>query len=255
MQLADRTVLVTGGSRGIGREACISFAKEGADVIVHYRAEAAAASEVAAEVERLGRRAGTAQADVADEDSVARLFEVVDSFTAERGLNVLFNNAGIYPAGTIDDITVEQWDEVFAVNARGTFLTTRAALKHLRRASGGRRIINIGSVIPGLGAPGLLHYSASKAAITNFTCWLSTYMCQNVGPDVRVNAIAPGFFLTEQNRFLLTDKDSGALTPRGQSIIDHTPMGRFGEPEDVSGAGEAWTVTCDPSSTFPIGRV
>jgi NAD(P)-dependent dehydrogenase (short-subunit alcohol dehydrogenase family) len=77
-------------------------------------------------------------------------------------------------------------------------------------------------------------YSAAKAAISNFTQWLATYMAQNHSPEIRVNAIAPGFFLTEQNRFLLTNED-GSLTARGQQIIDHTPMGRFGEPEELVG--------------------
>ena len=169
MQLADRTALVTGGSRGIGREACLAFARKGADVIVHYNANEEAAVSVADEIVALGRRAEIAQADVASEASVERLYSVVESFVGDRGLNVIFNNAGIYPLGTIDDITVEQWDEVFAVNARGTFLTTRGALPCLRRASEGRRIINIGSVISGLGIPGLLHYSAAKAAVIGFT--------------------------------------------------------------------------------------
>ena len=78
-------------------------------------------------------------------------------------------------------------------------------------------------------------YSGAKAAISNFTQWLSTYMAQRHSPNIRVNAIAPGFFLTEQNRFLLTDEKSGDLTARGQTIIAHTPMGRFGDPADLLG--------------------
>jgi NAD(P)-dependent dehydrogenase (short-subunit alcohol dehydrogenase family) len=78
-------------------------------------------------------------------------------------------------------------------------------------------------------------YSAAKAAVSNFTQWLAVHVCQNYSRDIRVNAIAPGFFLTEQNRFLLTDEKSGELTPRGKTIIDHTPMGRFGEPEELIG--------------------
>ena len=78
-------------------------------------------------------------------------------------------------------------------------------------------------------------YSAAKAAVSNFTQWLAVHMCQNYSKKIRVNAIAPGFFLTEQNRFLLTDEKSGQLTPRGKTIIDHTPMDRFGEPEELIG--------------------
>ena len=79
-------------------------------------------------------------------------------------------------------------------------------------------------------------YSAAKAAIGNFTQWLAVHMCQNYAKDIRVNAIAPGFFLTEQNRFLLTDEKTGALTPRGETVVGHTPMGRFGSPDELLGA-------------------
>jgi NAD(P)-dependent dehydrogenase (short-subunit alcohol dehydrogenase family) len=95
-------------------------------------------------------------------------------------------------------------------------------------------------------------YSAAKAAINNFTQWLAVHMAQNYSPNIRVNAIAPGFFLTEQNRFLLTDKETGELTPRGQSILDHTPMNRFGFPEDLLGAS-LWLVSS--ASAFVTGIV
>ena len=95
-------------------------------------------------------------------------------------------------------------------------------------------------------------YSAAKAAINNFTQWLAVHMAQNYSPHIRVNAIAPGFFLTKQNRFLLTDKDSGKLTERGQSILAHTPMSRFGTPEDLLGA-TMWLVS--PASAFVTGAV
>jgi NAD(P)-dependent dehydrogenase (short-subunit alcohol dehydrogenase family) len=95
-------------------------------------------------------------------------------------------------------------------------------------------------------------YSAAKAGVSNFTQWLAVHMAQEYSPAIRVNAIAPGFFLTEQNRFLLTDEASGALTARGQTIIDHTPMGRFGNPEDLLGA-VLWLLS--PASAFVTGTV
>ncbi|MCB0259431.1 MAG: SDR family oxidoreductase, partial [Calditrichaeota bacterium] len=95
-------------------------------------------------------------------------------------------------------------------------------------------------------------YSAAKAAVSNFTQWLAVHMAQEYSPDIRVNAVAPGFFLTRQNRFLLTDEKSGELTPRGKSIIDHTPMGRFGQPEDLLGA-VLWLLS--PASKFVTGIV
>jgi NAD(P)-dependent dehydrogenase (short-subunit alcohol dehydrogenase family) len=95
-------------------------------------------------------------------------------------------------------------------------------------------------------------YSAAKAGVSNFTQWLAVHMAQEYSPNIRVNAIAPGFLLTNQNRFLLTDKDSGELTARGKSIIAHTPMGRFGEPEDLCGA-VLWLIS--PASAFVTGTV
>jgi len=93
-------------------------------------------------------------------------------------------------------------------------------------------------------------YSAAKAAVSNFTQWLAVHMAQEYSPEIRVNAIAPGFFLTDQNRFLLTDQATGDLTARGQTIIDHTPMHRFGYPEDLFGT-VLWLLS--PASAFVTG--
>ncbi|MBD3872675.1 MAG: SDR family oxidoreductase, partial [Acidobacteria bacterium] len=95
-------------------------------------------------------------------------------------------------------------------------------------------------------------YSAAKAAVSNFTQWLAVHMAKEYSPDIRVNALAPGFFLTEQNRFLLTDEESGDLTDRGRTIIEHTPMARFGKPDDLLGATH-WLLS--PASSFVTGVV
>jgi NAD(P)-dependent dehydrogenase (short-subunit alcohol dehydrogenase family) len=95
-------------------------------------------------------------------------------------------------------------------------------------------------------------YSAAKAGVSNFTQWLAVHLAQEYSSNIRVNAIAPGFFLTNQNRFLLTDKETGELTPRGKTILAHTPMGRFGEPEDLLGA-VLWLLS--PASAFVTGTV
>ena len=216
---------MTGGSSGIGREACLAFAREGADVVVHYNTNEDAAASVADEIAALGRRAEIAQADVAGEASVAQLYSVVDSFIGDRGLNVVFNNAGIYPLGTINDITVEQWDEVFAVNARGTFLTTRGALPFLRRARQGRRIINIGSVISGLGMPGLLHYSAAKAAVVGFTHSLSRELADD---EINVNCLVPSQVATKT----VLDAFAGMEGP----IVAAQSVKRYQQPADLAGA-------------------
>ncbi|RME47791.1 MAG: SDR family oxidoreductase, partial [Caldilineae bacterium] len=95
-------------------------------------------------------------------------------------------------------------------------------------------------------------YSAAKAGVSNFTRWLAVHMAQEYSPRIRVNAIAPGFFLTDQNRFLLTDRESGELTERGKKIIEHTPMGRFGQPEDLLGTA-LWLLS--PAAAFVTGVV
>ena len=133
----------------------------------------------------------------------------------------------------------------------GTLLPTQVFGKEIA-TNGNGSIINISSMAAIKPLTKVVGYSASKAAITNFTYWLSTHMCQNFGAGVRVNAIAPGFFLTEQNRYLLTDKETGELTPRGKTIIEHTPMDRFGEPEELIGT-LVWLIS--PAAKFVTGIV
>ena len=132
--LSGRTALVTGGSRGIGRAACLGFARAGADVVVHYRSDEGAARAVADEIRSLGRQAVLVRADVTDPDEVRAMVSGLDE------LHILFNNAGIYPPGMLESLTVEEWDHVFAVNARAPFLVTQAALPLLEAADEARVI-------------------------------------------------------------------------------------------------------------------
>jgi NAD(P)-dependent dehydrogenase (short-subunit alcohol dehydrogenase family) len=113
-------------------------------------------------------------------------------------------------------------------------------------------ILNVSSVNASRPLTRIAAYSASKAGISNFTQWLAVHLAQEYSPEIRVNAIMPGFFLTEQNRFLLTDKETGGLTARGKKILDHTPMARFGKPEDLTGA-LLWLLS--PASAFVTGVV
>jgi NAD(P)-dependent dehydrogenase (short-subunit alcohol dehydrogenase family) len=134
----------------------------------------------------------------------------------------------------------------------GVIVPTQVFGSRMKDQDGGVSIVNVSSMNalrPLTRIPG---YSAAKAAVSNFTQWLAVHLAQEYGPHLRVNAIAPGFFLTEQNRYLLTDADSGELTPRGRQIIDHTPLGAFGEPDDLAGVA-VWLAS--EASRFVTGVV
>lgn len=224
MQLAGRTALVTGGSRGIGRAASLAFAREGADVVVHYHRAREEAEAVVAEIRGLGRRSIAVGADVSEPDDVASLLRETAEFLGDAGLGVLFNNAGVYPEGSIDTLSVEEWDRVIALNVRGPFLVTRAALPLLRRAAPSR-ILNIGSVTSYLGVAGMLHYATSKAAITGFTRCLARELAED---GINVNCVVPSMVATET---ALTDYPGVEEWAISQQAIK-----RYQQPEDLVGA-------------------
>ncbi|MEM5774246.1 MAG: SDR family oxidoreductase, partial [Anaerolineaceae bacterium] len=140
---------------------------------------------------------------------------------------------------------------VFNLNLMGTILPSQVFGRVMAEQKQGV-ILNISSMNALRPLTRIPAYSAAKAGVSNFTQWLAVHMAQEYSPAIRVNAIAPGFFLTDQNRFLLTEPETGALTPRGQKIIGHTPMGRFGSPEDLIGT-VVWLIT--PASAFVTGIV
>jgi 3-oxoacyl-[acyl-carrier protein] reductase len=215
--LSGRAALVTGGSRGIGRAACLGFARAGADVVVHYRTGGDEAEAVAAEVRALGRQARTAQADVTRPEEVAGLVEGLDE------LHILFNNAGIYPPGTFESLTVEEWDHVFAVNARGPFLVTQAALPLLARAEEAR-VVNIGTIMAFRGAPGNLHYTAAKASLIGLTRVLARELAPR---GITVNMIVPSMVGTAT-----AERDYPGVSER---IVADQAIGRYQQPEDLVG--------------------
>jgi 3-oxoacyl-[acyl-carrier protein] reductase len=224
VRLAGRTALVTGASRGIGRAAALALAREGADVVVHCHRERSAAEGLAEEIRESGRAAVVVTADVAAAVDVARIADAAAGMCGSRGLHVLFNNAGIYPDSTLESTTPDEWDRVMAVNARGPFLVTKALLPALR-AAGGASVVNIGSVIPGLGIPGLLSYAASKGAVVGFTHCLSRELA---GDGIRVNCIVPSMVGTQTALEGLPD----AVEP----IVASQSVRRLQLPEDLTGA-------------------
>ena len=173
-------------------------------------------------------------------------------------VDILVNGAGgndpratTTPEARFFDVPLEAWQAVTHLNLLGTILPSQVFARPMTDRKAGV-ILNVSSVNASRPLTRIAAYSASKAGISNFTQWLAVHLAQEYSPAIRVNALMPGFFLTEQNRFLLTDRVTGALTARGQKILDHTPMARFGSPEDLLGA-LLWLVS--PASRFVTGVV
>jgi NAD(P)-dependent dehydrogenase (short-subunit alcohol dehydrogenase family) len=247
-----KTFAVTGGAGALGSDVVVALAGCGASVmILDLRL-----GGVPMIRERLGHRASQVEAlkvDVMDRDSLMSAGTAInDSF---GGLYGLVNAAGgnspqatVSPDMTFFDIPEEGMRFVLDLNLLGTIMPCQILTKPMVEAGEGV-ILNYSSMNAFRPLTNIAAYSASKAGVTNFTAWLAVHMAENHG-NIRVNAIAPGFFLGEQNRFLLLDKETGKLTPRGNKIIEHTPMGRFGVPEDLLGT-VLWLLS--PASSFVTG--
>jgi NAD(P)-dependent dehydrogenase (short-subunit alcohol dehydrogenase family) len=201
-------------------------------------------------------RAIVLQGDVLQRDDLLKIaMEMIREFGRIDGL---VNGAGgnspqatTRPDQPFFDLPEEALRFVVELNLLGTLLPTQILGKYMAQQRQGV-ILNLSSMSSFRPLTRVVGYSAAKAALNNFTQWLAVHLAQEYSPRLRVNAIAPGFFLTEQNRFLLTDKDTGELTPRGQSIVSHTPMARFGQPDDLLGAA-LWLLS--PASAFVTGIV
>lgn len=220
MFLDGKAALVTGSSRGIGRAIALALARAGADVAVNYAASEAAAEEVVGRIRELGRRGVALRADVADAAQAAKLVE--DTVRELQRLDILVNNAGITADNLLLRMKDEEWDRVLAVNLKGAFNCTRAALRYLLKSPGGR-VINISSVIALRGNPGQVNYAAAKAGLIGF----SKALAREVGRrGITVNVVAPGFIVTD-----MTDRLPDDLK---QKMLADIPLGRFGQPEEVA---------------------
>ena len=248
----DRVVVVTGGGGVLCGSMAEALAKAGAKVAVLDLMEEAA-NRVAAQC---GGGALGVKCDVLSPDSVRAAAQVVIEKFGR--VDILINGAGgnkkqatCTPDQSFFDIPPDAFQWVFNLNIIGTILPSQVFGK-LMAEQGSGNIINISSMNAFRPLTRIAAYSAAKAAVSNFTQWLAVHMNQNYSKKIRVNAIAPGFFLTEQNRFLLTDEKTGDLTARGKTIIEHTPMGEFGKPEDLIGA-LIWL--CSDASRFVNGII
>lgn len=232
------TVLITGASRGIGRAAALAFAREGLSVAVNYNKSKEAAQSLIGELCGYGADARAYHADVSDKSEVN---EMVLRITEELGgISVLVNNAGIAEQSIFSDITEEMWDRMFAVNVKGAYNCTQAALPHMIHEKRGR-IINISSMWGISGASCEVHYSASKAALIGFTKALA----KEVGlSGITVNCIAPGVIATNMNKMLLEETLA--------ELTAETPLNRIGTPEDVA---EAILFLASDRAKFITGQV
>jgi NAD(P)-dependent dehydrogenase (short-subunit alcohol dehydrogenase family) len=250
-----RTVAITGGAGVLGGEIATALVGCGATVaILDVNADAGKAL-----IERMGARGKQAtffKCDVLNRDSIAETAKEVVKHLGK--LDILINGAGgNRPQATTSadlkffDLPTDALRWVFDLNILGTMLPSQAFGKVMAEQGYGT-ILNISSMNAFRPLTRIPAYSAAKAAVSNFTQWLAVHMAQEYSPKIRVNAIAPGFFLTNQNRFLMTDKETGDWTPRGKTIIGHTPMGRLGEPKDLFGC-VLWLLS--PAAEFVTGVV
>lgn len=252
--LVGQVAVVTGGTGVLGGAMARGLARAGAKIGVLGRRREPAEVAVQAIIAEGGAALALA-ADVLNREQLEAAREIV----LERWgrLDILVNGAGgnmpaatLSPGGSFFDLPVEGFDQVIALNLHGTLLPSQVfgvAMGRTRQGS----IVNISSMAVQRAMTRVFGYGVAKAAVENATRWLAVELARSFGAGLRVNAIAPGFFIGEQNRALLLN-DDGSLTARGQTIVDHTPAGRFGEPEELLST-LIWL--CGPGSCFVNGVV
>jgi NAD(P)-dependent dehydrogenase (short-subunit alcohol dehydrogenase family) len=249
-----QTAVITGGSGQLGRAMASTLAQAGVRIALLAR-HAEAVNDYSKAIQADGGEAIGVVCDVLDLAALERAYERI---TGSLGpVDILINAAGgnspaatTSPSVSFFELDAQVASHVFGLNFTGTVQACQVFGRNMAERGQGR-IVNIASMSGLRPLTRVPTYSAAKAAVVNFTQWLAVYMAQEYSPRIRVNALAPGFFLTEQNRYLLVEAD-GAFTPRGHTILSHTPAGRLGKPEDLAGA-LLWLVS--PASEFVTGVV
>lgn len=252
--IKDQVVVITGGTGVLGREIGTYLAHEGARVVLLGRRQDVGE----ALAEGIRAQGGDAAFYVCDVTDMEMVNGVRDQIVDRYGrVDALLNAAGgnmpgatIPPGKTLFDVQVEEFERVLNVNLTGTLIPTQAFLKPMTEAGHGS-IVNFSSMAAFRPLTRVMGYAAAKAGISNLTAFLANEVATKFSPSIRVNAIAPGFFLTDQNRALLTNPD-GTLTERGQDVIRQTPFKRFGKPEELSGTIQ---YLISQASTFVTGTV
>lgn len=252
--IKDQVVVITGGTGVLGREIGTYLAQEGARVVLLGRRQDVGE----ALAEGIRAQGGDAAFYVCDVTDMEMVNGVRDQIVDRYGrVDALLNAAGgnmpgatIPPGKTLFDVQVEEFERVLNVNLTGTLIPTQAFLKPMTEAGHGS-IVNFSSMAAFRPLTRVMGYAAAKAGISNLTAFLANEVATKFSPSIRVNAIAPGFFLTDQNRALLTNPD-GTLTERGQDVIRQTPFKRFGKPEELCGTIQ---YLISQASTFVTGTV
>lgn len=250
--LKNKTAIITGGTGVLGQAMVKGLAQAGANVVILGR-RLEAGQALAAEINNAGGRALAVKADVLKrEELIAVRDEVIKEF---KSIDILVNAAGGNMAGAVIapdknffDLNMDDFEKVVDLNLHGTVLPTQILSEPMAKVKKGV-IINIASMASFRPITRVVGYSAAKAAVENFTQWMAIEMAKKFGEGIRVNAISPGFFLTEQNKNLLTNPD-GSTTARGQAAINQTPFARFGKPEELVGT-LVWL--CSDASAFVTG--
>ena len=241
MNLAGKTALVTGGSRGIGKGVCLRLAEEGADVIVNYRSRQAAAQAVAEAIEAKGRRALAIGANVASRAEVAEM--VSRSLDRFGRIDILVNNAGVQNNAPLLDLDDESWSRIMDINLKGIFLCSQIVGRHMREIGGGK-IVNITSVCGKLPMAGFGHYCASKAGADMLTRVMAIEFAHH---NICVNGVAPGTVETDMaiEEFERNPKER-------EAALGATPCGRLGQPKDIAGVV---AFLCSPEADWVIGHI
>lgn len=253
-RIDGKRIAITGGAGVLGREMGLALAARGARIcLIDF--DAKRAEEVCGEISDAGGFAIPVQANVLEREAVQRAYD--QTVEGLGGLDILINGAGgnrkeatTAPDLSFFDLPYDSLRWVMDLNLLGTVLPCQIFGKAFADQKQGV-IINIASMNAFRPLTKIPAYSAAKAAIANFTQWLATHMAMNYAPEIRVNAVAPGFFLTHQNRFLLV-KEDGSPTDRGLQVLGHTPMNRYGEPSELIGT-LVWLIS--DASKFVTGII
>lgn len=220
MLLEGKVALVTGASRGIGREIALELAREGANVIVNYAGSEARANEVVEEIKALGREAKAIQCNVANNDEVQGMIKETIGLFGK--IDILVNNAGITRDNLIMRMKEDEWDDVINTNLKGVFLCAKGVTRQMMKQRSGK-IINISSIVGVSGNPGQANYVAAKSGVIGLTKSTAKELASR---GINVNAVAPGFITTEMTDKLPEDVQS--------EMLKQIPLARFGEPKNVA---------------------